>query len=366
MKILFIGDYSNLHACLAGELRRLGHYVTVLSDGGGYQLTEADMLLARRPGLKGSVSYLYSVFNVLPQLRGYDVVQFINPHYLSLKPGKLAYFLKELRRYNGKLYLTLCGNDYYFVNACVNTDIFHFSEFRVGHEPTPFARTSQDREIGYLLDTVKRYTEQFYERLAGAMAVLPEYDMAARPLLGDRCHFTNIPIDLSCHPLCDTNWETTLRVMIGMKPGMEIQKGTAILLEAAREAAHQSANKIEIDIASGLSYSNYLQRMQNAHIVLDQLYAYSPATNALDAMALGKVAATGAQPEYFNYIHTESNNFLISMSPLINDLPAYLSEWFADPQALARMGAEGRKIVERENDVRIVVQKFLNVWNQSL
>ena len=42
--------------------------------------------------------------------------------------------------------------------------------------------------------------------------------------------------------------------------------------------------------------------MRQSHLLLDQLYSYSPATNALQAMAMGVVAASGAQPEYYEYI----------------------------------------------------------------
>lgn len=40
MKILFVGDYSGVHANLAAELRRRGHKVTVVSDGGLHMQTE--------------------------------------------------------------------------------------------------------------------------------------------------------------------------------------------------------------------------------------------------------------------------------------------------------------------------------------
>ena len=119
MRILFFGDYSNLHACIAGELRRRGHHITVISDGGRYMDTDKDILLERAPGRLGAVSYLYQIFKILPSLRDYDVVQLINPHFLSLKPGKIKYFFDILRKNNRSVFLTLAGNDYYFVNTCL-------------------------------------------------------------------------------------------------------------------------------------------------------------------------------------------------------------------------------------------------------
>ena len=44
MKILFLGDYSNLHACLSEELRKRGHEVTLVSDGSRYMQTACDIM----------------------------------------------------------------------------------------------------------------------------------------------------------------------------------------------------------------------------------------------------------------------------------------------------------------------------------
>ena len=48
MKILFIGDYSNLHACLAKEIRRKGHQAVVMSDRCGHMQTETDIFIDRK------------------------------------------------------------------------------------------------------------------------------------------------------------------------------------------------------------------------------------------------------------------------------------------------------------------------------
>lgn len=61
-----LGDYSNLHACLAKELRKRGHEVTVVSDKGTYMQTDADIELRRKPGILGSFSYLYQIMASLP------------------------------------------------------------------------------------------------------------------------------------------------------------------------------------------------------------------------------------------------------------------------------------------------------------
>lgn len=362
MKVLFVGDYSNLHACLAAELRRLGHTVTVISDCGGYQRTAADIVLSRSGGRLGSMRYMMDVMQAWPGMEGYDIVQFINPHFLKMKPGKLAYFFRDLKRRNGRLFLTLAGNDYYFVKDCVEGR-FRFSEFRAGSERTPYSVAMPIREEGWLRDDVRRYHELFYEKIDGAMSVLPEYDMSARKVLGDKCVFTNIPIDLTRHPFRERTFTGTLKVMVGMKPEMEIQKGTRWLFDTCCNLSRRSGVDVEVESVGGLSYSDYLRKMSEADILIDQLYSYSPATNALDAMAQGLVCASGGQPEYYEMIGEKERRPIITLSPLQDNMEGYLEEIFADREGLRRKAAEGRQLVERHNDVRDVVKLFISHWN---
>ena len=58
MKILLMGEYSNVHATLADGLRKLGHQVTVLSNGDFWKNYPRDIDLVRKPGKKGGIIYL--------------------------------------------------------------------------------------------------------------------------------------------------------------------------------------------------------------------------------------------------------------------------------------------------------------------
>lgn len=362
MKILFIGDYSNLHACLAADLRQKGHDVTVLSDRGGYLQTEADIFVERKPGLTGSLRYLFNLFSILPKLKGYDVVQFINPNFLNLRPGKIKYFFDKIKQQNGRRYLSLASDDYFFVKACADNKIFKYSEFKIGDQPTEFHKTTPQRMNGWLADPNRNWNTYFYDHLDGAMAVLPEYDMAARPILGDKVTFTNLPVDLSYLPFAPLDLAGPLKIFIGIRGGMEIQKGTAYMLSVAKELEREMPEKVKVECVRNLPLKEYLKRMKESHLVLDQFYAYSPATNALQAMALGKAVGTGAQPEYYDFINHHSSRPLFSLSPLEPPLKERLRSLILDPSPLIEMGTEGRKIVEKNNDVSIVADRFLNAW----
>ncbi len=367
MRILFLGDYSNLHACLARQLRQQGHEVAVVSDGGRYMRTDYDVLLDRTPGMLGAVKYLYRVSKLIPSIKDYDVVQLINPHFLSLRPEKIRYFFDILRKQNRSIFLTLAGNDYYFVKACLDGEMFKFSEFMVGKDKTEFESTT-NHGAAWIAPEMKDHCDYIYSNVDGAVSILPEYDMASRPYLGDKLAFANIPLDLSSVPFEELDFNRKIQIFIGLKGGMEIQKGTARMLAFCRRLEQEMPDKCEVVEARNLPLNEYLGRMSRSHIVLDQLYSYSPGTNGLQAMALGKVTGTGAQPEYYDYINEPDRGAILPLSPMISD-----QEWMdrlrsliIDPSPMVAMGAEGHRIAKTHNASSTVADKFLRHWQKTL
>lgn len=368
MKILMLGDYSNLHACLAKELRKRGHEVTLVSDRGLYMKTEANIELRRCSGIFGALRYLYRILALLPSWSGYDVVQLINPGFFRLKPGKLRMIYDILRRNNRSVFLTLCGDDHFFVKDCVDTDLFRFSEFRVGKEKTSLVKCDPQREAGWLIPDHASYHKHLYDTIDGAMSVLPEYDMSARLHMNpEKLIFTNLPIEIEILEYTEMDLDGPVRVLIGMRGNMEIQKGTARLLELCRELETEMQGKLQVRAVRNLSLSDYLEELRRSHIVIDQLYSYSPATNALQTMALGRITASGGQPEYYRYIGEESRP-VFCLSPLEDDdtIKERLRSLVLNTECLKHMALEGRRLVERHNDVRSIAPIFETHWKKHI
>ena len=98
MKILLLGEYSNVHWTLAEGLRALGHHVCVVSHGDFWKNYKRDISLVRPTQSKwDGLRYLAKVLATLPRLRGYDVVQLINPCFLELKAERLYAIYNYLR-----------------------------------------------------------------------------------------------------------------------------------------------------------------------------------------------------------------------------------------------------------------------------
>lgn len=362
MKILFVGDYSNLHTTLARELRKMGHQADVLSDGCGHMNLEPDYYLKRQPGFFNSFKYLFDIFNILPHLKDYDVVQLINTNFLSLKPQKLKYIFDILKKQNKSLFLTLAGNDYYFCKACYEGKLFRYSEFKIRDQFTTAHYNNPNLLYGWISTANRHWAEYLFKNINGAMAVLPEYFMPVKNLLNERVGFTNLPVDLSQLPDPTRFKEGKINIMVAVRSGVEDMKGTKVLSKIALEIEKERKGNVVVDIVKDVSFNEFLTRLAKADIVLDQLYSYSPAMTALYAMALEKVVGTGAQPEYYQAIGNPKEHPLLSLSPFDNDIKERLLKLIDEPENIERIGKEARKIVLNNNESKMVTQKFINHW----
>lgn len=363
-----LGDYSNLHAYLAKELRKQGHDVTLVSNKGGYMKTEADIELRRKPGIWGTVDYAYRILTLLPRWSGFDVVQLINPSILFLKPAKLRIVYDILKRNNKSVFLSLCGDDHFFVKDCTESDIFRFSEYGIGKEKTKYAESTAFKNSLFFNPENAEYTSHVYDTLDGAMSVLPEYDISARRHMNpDKISFTKLPIDLESLDFSELNFDQPVKILVGMKGGKETQKGTDKLLEICKVIQQEIPDKCEVKAVKNLPLSDYLEEIRNSHIVIDQLYSYSPGMNALQTMAMGRISASGAQPEYYEYIG-ESSRPIFCLSPLEDDytIKNRLKSLILDKDRMKQMSEEGRRLVEKHHDVKNIAPLFEQHWMKMM
>lgn len=80
MKILLLGEFSNVHWTLSQALRKLGHQVVLISNKGEWKGYQQDITLNRKSNRPlDTFTYLLKLAWVLPKCRGYDVVQLIGP-----------------------------------------------------------------------------------------------------------------------------------------------------------------------------------------------------------------------------------------------------------------------------------------------
>ena len=143
MKILLIGEYSNVHNTLKAGLERLGHKVVVASNGDYWKAYPRDIDLARPSGRLAGLRLTLHLFANLHKLRGYDIVQIINPVFIDLKAKRIQYIYNYLRRHNKKIVMGAFGMDYYWVHVNSTTMPLRYSDFNIGKT----LRTNKDAII---------------------------------------------------------------------------------------------------------------------------------------------------------------------------------------------------------------------------
>ena len=372
MKILLIGEYSNVHAMLAEGLRRLGHEVTVASNGDFWKNYPRDIDLARKPGKWSGILLLLRLAVLLPRLRGYDIVQLINPMFVELKACWNRRLYRYLRRNNRHVVMGAFGMDYYWVSQCLTAKPLRYSDFNIGDHLRTDADAMKERKDwlgddgdGRWMGTEKGRLNQLIAKDCDAIvAGLYEYWACYVPLFREKTTF--IPFPLKPEPGRETTAGTCtkapLRIFIGINKTRNVYKGTDIMLRALEDVVDRYPDKVTIVKAVSVPFAEYVRLMDGCDLIMDQLYSYTPAMNALQAMAKGLVCVGGGEEE--NYEILGENE----LRPIINVQPNYRSVYDAlvkivlHPENVERMKKQSMEYISRHHDYIHVAERYAALY----
>ena len=358
-----------MHNCLAGELRKRGHEAVVASDGSRWMNAGRDIDLSRRPGTVGTVRYVADLLRALPRMRGYDVVQLAGLIFLRLRPERLRWVLGYLKRHNRHVVYSAMGTDVVYYDACHDGHTFRYSDYRVGSEPSPYVHSEEYRaqqQDNWKAPFMRAYSDYMLSSIDGAVACLYEYYVPYVPILGDRVAYAGIPVDTDALPFRPLDKEPEqVKFFIGIQPDRTVIKGTDRLLEALRRVHDRYPTQCRMEVVESVPLDEYTRRMRDSHVILDQLYSYTPATNALMAMAQGLVAVSGGEPEYYDLIGERDNRPIVNVDPTVEgDIDARL-EWLVRNKAqLPALCRASHAFVEKHNAAPIVAQRYVDFWEK--
>lgn len=380
MRILLIGEYSNVHNTLAQGLRNLGHEVTVASNGDFWKDYPRDIDLARiredGTGLLTRVrnachlvQFLVRLLLALPKMRGYDVVQLINPNFVSLKGERHLWLYRYLRRHNRRMVLGVYGSDYYYIDCMTRKKPLRYSDYNRGEadvhtEPSDNVRA---RWMGTALEHVTRYIAADCDAIiAGAYEYWLPYNLSEdrdsrRRLLREKLHLVPFPVVMPQQAVAPP--ADRLRVFIGISRGRSEFKGTDIMLRVVEALQAKYPDRMELRKAEGVPFDEYKRMLDGSDVLLDQIYAYGPGMNALLAMSKGMVVFSGGEPEHYDSMNeTECR-------PIINTLPSYdyihekLEALILMPKSeLHELKRRSREYVLRNHEYMEVAKRYVELW----
>lgn len=361
LNILLLGEYSNVHATLAEGLRKLGHHVTVISNGDFWKNYPRDVDLSRNYGRTGGLTYWIKA-NIARHryMHGNDIVQIINPMFLELKAERIYPFYNYLRRHNGRIVLGAFGMDYYWVHENSTRMPLRYSDFNIGSK----LRTD-DTAVALRHEWIGTEKEKLCKYIANdcdcIVAGLYEYYATYQPVFPDKTTF--IPFPIKCSSTAAAFMQPDkLTLFIGISKGRSRYKGTDIMLKAAEDIKKKYPNKVILKKAEGVPFKEYVKMMSGADAILDQLYSYTPSMNPLEAMSHGIICIGGGEPENYSILGEEELRPIINVEPTYNDVYKKL-EWLVNNiNSVPKLKQNSVAYVRRHHDYITVAKKYEKLY----
>ncbi len=360
MRILLLGEYSNVHATLAEGLRHLGHEVLLASNGDYWKDYPRDIDLSRPQGRLGGLGVSLKLLRHLHRFCNFDIVQIINPLFLDLKADKHFRIIDYLLRHNDKLVMGAFGMDYYWVNENITRKPLRYSDFNIGNRLRTNKEALEERKDW--VDTDKQRLNIYCANKADAIVSgLYEYDVCYRPYFPNKTHFIPMPIkireDKDIQPVKDS-----VKIFIGISKNRSAYKGTDIMLQAAQDIKAKYPEKVILQVAEGIPFNEYRKMISESDIILDQLYSYTPAMNALEAMSQGIVCVGGGEPENYEILHETELHPILNVTPSYESVKTTLEEIIFHPERINELKQQSIEYIKRHHEYIKVAQKYEELY----
>lgn len=366
MKILLLGEYSNLHWTLAQGLRVLGHSVVVASNGDRYKNYQRNIDISRNSNsLADTIKYIYLLGKNFRQFKGFDIVQIINPFFLDLKANKNLTAFNYLKKHNGKIFMGAFGNDAYWLKACLNKETFRYSEFDIPGRSDYMESAKELIAIWSDKDKVN-VNREIAEKSDGIIACLYEYLAAYKTEFSEKLTYIPAPINTSEIVFTQRGEDTSkMAFFIGIQKLRNEIKGADILYKCLKEIHSKYPHECTIHKAESIPYHQYITMRGNSDVLLDQLYSYTPGMNALTAMAQGLVVVGGGEPEMYSLLNEASNRPIINVLPTIEDVFEKLENIILNKSKIGELSKNSRLFIEKHHDYIKVAQQYIDIWSKE-
>ncbi len=373
MRILLVGEYSNLHNSLKTGLQKLGHEVTLMSTGDAFKKFPADVLLQARRiegfaplnwyrkalyRLTGfdiaSFEIGYRALDFLFEQKPYDIIQLINEY-----PLKSPYILERrvferLRALTDKLVILACGDDYIYLN---NLDKLP-NHPAIQHPEISFPYSEK-----YLTASHKKYHDFVFAKKDAVISTDLDYHPAYE---GKTDYLGMIPNpvvleDLEYKPNSKTK---PIIIFHGINETNYYKKGNDLFEIALEQIQKKYADRVEVRTVRNLPYKDYLKAYEASHIVLDQTYALDQGYNALEAMARGKVVFTGAGEAFCKKYNLERDQVAVHTIPDAEQISANLEMLIKNPERILEIGQNAREFIEKHHESKAIAKRYVETWEQ--
>ena len=354
MKILLLGEFSAVYSNLKDGLIELNYDVTLASNGDGYKdIGNNDIFLkSNYRGIVGKLDNRLKPIRSLNFLKGYDVVQLINPFVFKFRGFPAFWFYKQVKKNNKKMYLSAIGSDAYY--------------WQIARKKLKYGPFEDNLKYDYKAQVCEmqshsamKFNKSVIDICDGIIANNYDYEIGYKH---EKKLLPSIPLPLNLNKITYKKNKVLDKLIVFHGLSRYGFKGTRHVEEAFKILANKHPNRLELIIEGKLPLADYLKLLSRSNIVIDQVYTYSQGMNALYAMAMGKVVLSGAEPEALS-------TFGIESTPAINALPSadnivqIIEKFLFNPSLVEKIGALSRDYVDKNHNHRKIAQRYLEIWH---
>ena len=369
MRILLIGEASYVHNTLRRAFRAKGHEVVLMSDGNAWHDSPRDIDLRRNlaEGKWGGVKVMLRLLRQLPRLRGFDIVQITNPNCVPLKLQWNIRLLRYLARNNRRVVMGCFADDPVILQRQAEGALQYCDTYWNGLPQ--MQRENAQRIAAQQLPEAWAALRNAVQCSARLVACLYEYFLCydCDPYRS-KLRYLPLPIDLPEASQVRTKGQgETLRILVGIQSQRDYMKGASVIAGWLEQLAAERPDRIQLMRAEDVPYDEYCRMLDEADVLVDQLYSYTPAMNALAAMARGTVVIGGGEESYYRFIGEDALRPIINVRP---DRPeeslATLRDALFTPGAVARKSQESRAFVAKYHAAPLVAARYIQLYEEIL
>lgn len=372
MRILLVGEYSNLHNSLKAGLQKLGHEVILISAGDafkkfptdidvrGKRMQDSKFLNLIRQGIfrvtRRDLALLETAFRTkkaLKKQKPFDVVQLINEYPFKTSYRQEKKIIKLLRDLADRMVVLACGDDHIFLS---NID-------KLPHHPIAMHKGKIRFRYSEKYLTAKH--KKFHEFVFKKKDLVISSDLDYHTVYEGKPDYYGLipnPVNLEKIEVPPFPDLSKIKIFHGINRSNYHKKGNDFFEKALNEISNKYGSKVQILTTESLPYKDYVNLYNDSHILMDQCYALDQGYNALEAMAKGKVVFTGAGKEFCKRYSLKMNEVAIHTIPETKKIVDDLSMLIENTGFIQDIGTKARKFVTEHHDYVEVAKKYVAAY----
>ena len=371
MKILLVGESSLLHNTLKKGLVELGHQVTLMSDGNDWHNSPRDIDLRRnmeRYGRWSGLMVLWKIVCNLHKICGNDIVQVHNYQFVPL-----------MGWWNMLIFWFLKFTNKRIIKGCFADDPHLFRQQAKGIPA--YSDTFWNGKLQNIEENKERMAFHFMPQFDkcwhtvsyhsdALIACLYEYYLCYDvPDFHKKLYYIPLPMII---PAIDENRQKgngeVIKVLVGLQPKREYLKGALKIAHFVEILAKKYPGKIELKYVEGVDYDEYCRMLDEADVLVDQFYSYTPSMNSLAAMARGTVVIGGGEEEYYEFIGEPELRPIINVSPEYSESQnvAIIEQAFFVKDNLAKLSSQSIDFVKKYHNYTSVASTYVKLYEKLL